>query len=431
MVGVGKSAILQNLNNNEQIAKMFDIVIFVALTDEGNEEELQHAKIKLKCAKQKLQCEIAQRLKLNVEGLTDTKRIASRIFEELECKRYLLLLDGVWESFNLDDIGIYENEKDSKVVLASRYRDVCMGMCADDIVRVESLSEVDARKLFLEKLGRHINLSDFDPVIPLVIRECANLPLVIDIVAKTFRKKDRISLWWAGLKRLQKWPNINDQAMDEVLDRLRFCYEELGKEDKKVCFLYVALFTEGCNVYMDYLLECWRAEGFIRDADEFTARDRGQEILNDLINVSLLESSEMKHIKMNKVLRNMALKISSEKEDSKCLVKTHEEIQQPLEEEEWKQAKRISLMDNKLCSLPERPACNNLSTLLLQRNGDLTMILSNSLDLCKILSSRLAWNQDYNITIVSILLAKPQSTLFKLLQSINKAPIKNRHFAAS
>ncbi|KAF2293968.1 hypothetical protein GH714_005994 [Hevea brasiliensis] len=31
-------------------------------------------------------------------------------------------------------------------------------------------------------------------------------------------------------------------------------------------------------------------------------------------------------------------------------------------------------MDNKLCSLPERPDCNNLSTLLLQRNCDLTMI---------------------------------------------------------
>ncbi|KAF2293959.1 hypothetical protein GH714_005947 [Hevea brasiliensis] len=266
---------------------------------EGNEEELQHAKIKLKCAKQKLQCEIAQRLKLNVEGLTDTKRIAQEFLRSWSVR-----------------------------------------------VRVESLSEVDARKLFLEKLGRHINLSDFDPVIPLVIRECANLPLVIDIVAKTFRKKDRISLWWAGLKRLQKWPNINDQAMDEVLDRLRFCYEELGKEDKKVSFV-------------------------MRMSSLHAQR---KEILNDLINVSLLESSEMKHIKMNKVLRNMALKISSEKEDSKCLVKTHEEIQQPLEEEEWKQAKRISLMDNKLRSLPERPACSNLSTLLLQRNGDLTMI---------------------------------------------------------
>ena len=69
------------------------------------------------------------------------------------------------------------------------------------------------------------------------------------------------------------------------------------------------------EIYIDYLMECWRAEGFILDADEFVhdknvfrnARDKGHAILDDLINVSLLESSEKrKCVKMNKVLRDMA-----------------------------------------------------------------------------------------------------------------------------
>jgi disease resistance protein RPS2 len=41
---------------------------------------------------------------------------------------------------------------------------------------------------------------------------------------------------------------------------------------------------------------------------------------------------------------------------------------------EWQQVNRISLMDNKLSSLPELPDCNNVSTLFLQRNRDLKVI---------------------------------------------------------
>lgn len=43
MAGVGKTAIMQNLNNNEDIAKMFDIVIWITVSKDGNEERVQRA----------------------------------------------------------------------------------------------------------------------------------------------------------------------------------------------------------------------------------------------------------------------------------------------------------------------------------------------------------------------------------------------------
>ncbi|KAG8646006.1 hypothetical protein MANES_10G110983v8 [Manihot esculenta] len=142
--------------------------------------------------------------------------------------------------------------------------------------------------------------------------------------------------------------------MDDVFDLLRFCYEELD-EDEKFCFLYGALYTEAYEICIKYLLECWRAENFTQDVQQFTAIQKGQEILHDLMDASLLENGEkVKHVKMNKVLRKMALKIL-ESEDSKCLL-------------------GISLIDNKLNTLPEKPDCNNLLTLLQQRNTDLAVI---------------------------------------------------------
>jgi disease resistance protein RPS2 len=75
------------------------------------------------------------------------------------------------------------------------------------------------------------------------------------------------------------------------------------------------------------LLECWRAEGFIHDANKLrVAREKGHMILHDLINVSLLERSDMmNYVRMNKVLQNMTLQISSESNNFKVLVRTPRE----------------------------------------------------------------------------------------------------------
>ena len=96
-----------------------------------------------------------------------------------------------------------------------------------------------------------------------------------------------------------------------MLEFMKFFYDNLDSDAKKVYFLYGALYLEEYDIYVDYLLECWRAKGFIPYADEFIhdknesrdARDKRHKILDDLINASLLESSEKrKCVKMNKVL---------------------------------------------------------------------------------------------------------------------------------
>ena len=127
------------------------------------------------------------------------------------------------------------------------------------------------------------------------------------------------------------------------------------------------LFSEGCEIYIPSLLECWRVEAFIHNG--------GYEILSHLINVSLLESSgNKKSVKTNEVLQEMALKISQQREDSKFLAKPCEGLKEPPNPEEWKQVYRISLMDNELHSLPEALDCCDLVTLLLQRNKNLVAI---------------------------------------------------------
>ncbi|XP_030955452.1 disease resistance protein At4g27190-like isoform X2 [Quercus lobata] len=360
MPGIGKTTIMKCLNNNEDTAKMFDIVIWVTVSEHLSLEKFLH--------------KIADRLKLNVEGITDPDEISQQIWRELKGKRYLLLLDEVWECLDLSLIGIYESEN-SKVVLATRYSHVCSDMGTDIEIKVQPLSKLDAWEMFKAKVGRNFNIPDVEEIALKVVKQCVGLPLLIDKVASNFRRMDSIQLWREGLSRFQKnWPSIRIEGIDELIEFLKVCYKLLNK-DEKDCFLYCALYIEDYEICIDPLLECWTVEGFICDANGFrVARDKGHSILKELINVSLLEKCEkMNFVRMNKLIRNMALDISYKTRKFNIFVKSHEGLQEP-SEVEWKQANRISLMDSKLCTLPEMPYCSKLSTLLLQKNPELRVI---------------------------------------------------------
>lgn len=366
-VGTGKTTIMQNLNNHEQIGKMFDITIWVTVSKEWTIEKLQDA--------------IMRRLKLDMEHFADIEENARRISEELKEKKYLLLLDEVQDFIDLTAVMEIHNNLDSKVVLASRSRCVCYDMDADELINVKKLSPADAWNMFQEKVGYPISSPLIKPIAEQVVKECDGLPLLIDRIGRTFRKKRKnVYLWRDGLNRLRRWDSVKTEGMDEVLDFLKFCYDELD-ENKKDCFLYGALYPEECEIYIDYLLECWNAEGFIHDVDFADtnvfrdARDKGHAILDALIDVSLLERCDKKKcVKMNKVLRKMALKISSQSNGSKFLVKPSLGLQHLPDRKEWEDASRISLMDNQLRALPELLQCHNLLTLLLQRNNGLIVI---------------------------------------------------------
>jgi disease resistance protein RPS2 len=352
-VGVGKTAIMQNVNNNADVAKMFNIVIWLTVSKDWSIEKLQRA--------------ITQRLKLNVEDITKPDEIAERIRTELECKKYLLLLDEVGKAFDLGDIGISCNQNDSKLVLATRYFHICNDMMTDAEVQVQRLSEKDAYEMFWEKVGQNVSLSGtIEPKSRQVVKECSGLPLLIEKIAPAFKRYEvNLDLWEEGLRRLRERPTTISKSIDEVIESLKFCYNELRDDKKKFCFLYGALYPEDCEIYIDHLLECWKAEDFIDDAEEFrVARQKGWGILHDLILFSLLERSEkVNHVRMNKVVRRMAHKIS---------------------EVQWQEANRISLMNDKLSTLLEMPNWSSkLLTLFLQRNVSLEEIPKSFFKLMK------------------------------------------------
>lgn len=362
-VGIGKTAIMQYLNDNEGIAKMFEIIIWITMPNNPSNRKLQKA--------------IIQRLNLSVEGISSIEGKAQTISDNLEGKKCLILLDEVRHKIDLQKIMRFKNLKDSKVVLASRSRGICYDMRADEVIEVKNLSFDDAWNMFQEIVGDAVSSSKIKNIAEQVVQECGGFPLLIDKVARTFKSyEENVVLWFRGWDYLQRWDGIKVGGIDEVLEILKLCCQDLD-ETKMGCFLYSALYPEECEIRVDYLLECWRAEGFMGHTNEFkVARGEGHAILKELTDLSLLEiTNGRKFVKMNKVLRKVALKMSSQRNDFKLLVKPREGLNDFPKKEEWEQATRISLMDNQLENLPDTDLdFHNLLTLFLQRNMQLKKI---------------------------------------------------------
>ena len=73
-LGTGKTTVMQNLNDHQDIAKMFDIVIWVTVSKEWSIKKLQDA--------------IMQKLKMNMEGTVSIEENSQRIYEVLEERKY-------------------------------------------------------------------------------------------------------------------------------------------------------------------------------------------------------------------------------------------------------------------------------------------------------------------------------------------------------
>ena len=200
---MGKTTIMQSLNNNEDIAKIFDIVILVTVSEDLSFEKLQYI--------------IANRLKLNMEGITSSDEIYHQICQELKSKKCLLLLDEASGSFHSSLITQYGNAKDSKVVLTARTRPDCLEMKADILIPVEPMSKTVAWEIFQEKVGQNVNIPLVKPIAELVTEECAGLPSLIDKVASKFRRRDSYDLWKEGYEILQSWSGANIDDIDQLL----------------------------------------------------------------------------------------------------------------------------------------------------------------------------------------------------------------------
>ncbi|KAF5195518.1 Disease resistance protein summ2 [Thalictrum thalictroides] len=366
MGGVGKTTLLKRINNElNKRGSDFDIVIWVVISKEVNMARVQE--------------EIGNTLGLSLST-------TSNIFNVLKTKKFLLLLDDIWQRIDLLSIGVPSPtlQNKSKIVFTTRSDVVCGRMEANKIIRVECLNWEAALALFQEKVG-YIALS-YDSDIPrlaeIVAKECLGLPLALITIGRSMASKKTRHEWEHAITVLKNSAAEFPGMGDEVLPLLKFSYDSLPNDTVRLCFLFCSLYPEDNEIWVEDLIQQWIGEGYISGYDNFKeALNNGHDIIGILKGTCLLEEVDKGmisgRVKMHDVIRDLALWIACEcgRAKEKYFVKAGVGLIEAPEAGKWPtMAEKISLIDNDITQLENVPKCPNLSTLLLSDNENLKHI---------------------------------------------------------
>ncbi|XP_034897078.2 probable disease resistance protein At4g27220 [Populus alba] len=358
MGGVGKSTILQHIHNELlQRPDICDDVWWVTVSQDFSINRLQNL--------------IAEHLDLDLSRKNDELHRAAKLSEELRKKqKWILILDDLWNNFELHKVGIPEKLEGCKLIMTTRSEKVCHQMACQrqHKIKVKPLSNGEAWTLFMERLQRDVALSpEVEGIAKAVARECAGLPLGIITVAGSLRGVDDLREWRNTLNKLRE---SEFRDMDEkVFKLLRSSYDRLGDLALQQCLLYCALFPEDDEIVREELIGYLIDEGIIKGKrSRGDAFDEGHTMLNRLEYVCLLES-DISHVKMHDLIRDMAIRILLE--NSQGMVKAGAQLKELPDAKEWTEnLTRVSLMENMIEEIPSShsPRCPYLSTLLLCEN---------------------------------------------------------------
>ncbi|KAF7120506.1 hypothetical protein RHSIM_Rhsim13G0171500 [Rhododendron simsii] len=366
MGGVGKTTVMRLLNNTPEIARIFDFVIWVTVSKSQSIRMIQE--------------EVGQRLSVEVTKGESDDRVAIKLRQRLNGKKYLLLLDDVWNMVDLDAVGIPNPNQNNgcKVVLTTRKFEVCRKMGTDVEIKVKVLPKEEAREMFYTNVGDVVRLPAIKQLIESIVTECDGLPLALKVVSGALRKEEDVNVWENFLRELRSPATSFIKDLNEkVFNILKVSYDHLEDTQKKQCLLFCGLYPEDYKIEKSELIGYWRAEGILsRELTLHEAHVKGHAILRALIDSSLLEKCDGDDcVKMHDVVRDLVLAMTSPKgEEPQHLVRAGISSEKIPDAVEWDKAKRISFINRDLRNLPESPNCPMLVTLLLQGNGLLGVI---------------------------------------------------------
>nr|GMC48921.1 disease resistance protein At4g27190-like [Ipomoea batatas] len=341
MGGAGKTTLVKNVNNElskDSKKQGFNIVIWVVVSQNATAESIQS--------------KIAERLHLAMNKEESKESAASHLYNKLKGKRFLLILDDIWEGVDLNDVGIPPLEDhDSKVILTTRNFHVCQEMCTDIEFEIGRLSDEEAWKLFSEKVGEEV-VND-DQIMGLakdIVKECDGLPLALISIGASLRKKTEVALWKSALYALQKSEPTYIHGVEEKVYRpLKWSYDSLRGEQLKSCFLFCCLYPEDFEIDIDRLVHYWLAE------------EKG--------------AVDIDKVKMHDVVRDVGVWIAKSSKDwCKSIISfgiSEVQISQQLLSCSDK-VKRVSFMYSKITFLPDSSIqCPETTALFLQGNWGL------------------------------------------------------------
>nr|UBY06973.1 NBS-LRR disease resistance protein [Dasypyrum villosum] len=286
--GLGKTTLTKAVY--EKIKAQFDCVAFVPV---GQNPDIK------KVFKDLLYC-------LKFSDIHNTTRdenlLIKQIRDYLVNKRYLIVIDDIWEEeiWRCINCALYKNKLSSRVITTTRnvsVSEACLSSSDDMIHKMKPLSDEDSQILFHRRIFQSEEKcpEDLQAVSREILKKCGGVPLAIITIASLLVSNQRI-------KQKDEWMQVHNSMgrgvtqggiVKDMKKILSLSYYDLPPH-LKPCLLYLSIFPEDCEIQKDWLIWRWLAEGFIQcDNKETRPFEIGESYFNELMNRSLIQPAQI------------------------------------------------------------------------------------------------------------------------------------------
>uniref|UniRef100_M1BZL5 Late blight resistance protein Rpi-blb2 n=1 Tax=Solanum tuberosum TaxID=4113 RepID=M1BZL5_SOLTU len=254
MPGSGKTTLAYKVYNDKSVSSHFDLRAWCTVDQEYDEKKLLD--------------KIFNQVSDSDSTLSENIDVADKLRKQLFGKRYLIVLDDMWDTTTWDELtrSFPEVKKGSRILLTTREKEVALhGKLYTAPLNLRLLRSEESWEL-LEKraFGNESSPNELLDVGKEIAENCKGLPLVVDLIAGGIAGREKKkSVWLEVLNNLHSFILKNEV---EVMKVIEISYDHLP-DHLKPCLLHFASNPKDTATPIFDLKIVWGAEGFVEKTD--------------------------------------------------------------------------------------------------------------------------------------------------------------------
>ncbi|RZC86536.1 hypothetical protein C5167_029887 [Papaver somniferum] len=314
MGGLGKTTLAQLVYNDEMVNKLFELKLWVHVSQEFDVEKL-----------------LIKIMESSTENKFDSPSnfavLVSKVQEQLNGKRYLLVLDDFWnqnpEQWDRLYSPLLVGSQGSKILITSRKAQVA-DMVKGSIppYKLEKLQDDECWSIMEKRAfspGGAVKTPTMTSIGKGIAKKCSGVPLAAKILGGLMRLKNKEGDW-LSIQEIDVLSTREGQS--EIIPILKLSYDNLSSELKQ-CFSYCSIFPKGREINRVTLIQLWVAEGFLDTCNVGSRRsieDIADEYFESLVSSSFLDGAEwsilgdIKTCKMHDLVHDLAKAVAGDQE---------------------------------------------------------------------------------------------------------------------
>ncbi|KAF3449376.1 hypothetical protein FNV43_RR10104 [Rhamnella rubrinervis] len=303
MGGMGKTTLAQLVFNDERVSRHFDAKIWVCVSEDFDVKRLTKAIIESATGRA---CDAL-----------DTDPLQKRLQNLLEWKKFVLVLDDVWN----EDQEQWERLRNvlscglsgSSIVVTTRLKKVASIMGTIPMHQLSILSEDDCWLLFKQRAfgDESEERPNLVKIGKKIVQKCGGVPLAAKTLGSLMHF-ERDEKEWLFVMESRLWNLQQDEI--SILPALRLSYFHLPIEFRR-CFAYCAIFPKNFIIFKERLIHLWIANDLISPKGNMDVEDIGNKICNELYwrsffqDVMMDEFGNLQSFKMHDLVHDLAQSI--------------------------------------------------------------------------------------------------------------------------